>query len=270
MLHFPENDAERLQRAATFDTIAELYNQARSGYPEELFDKLFELARLEPRGAEVVEIGPGTGQASVPLARRGCRLTCIEIGVNLAAIAARNLAEFPQAKVVNTRFEDWAPGQVFDMLFSKDAWHWFDPQIKYAHAFQLLRTGGVLAISASAHAFPPGYDTFFEQIQDCYEAIGAPRMQFPRPPPEAISDLRGEIEASGYFDDVRVERHLWSREFTADQHVDLMSTASDHRLIEPEKRERLFGEMRRLINARPGRRIRKHFLTILHVATRKG
>jgi hypothetical protein len=48
-----------------------------------------------------------------------------------------------------------------------------------------------------------------------------------------------------------------------------MNTASDHRLMEPQKRERLFAEMRRLIAARPNGRIRKHTVTILHVARRK-
>jgi len=48
-----------------------------------------------------------------------------------------------------------------------------------------------------------------------------------------------------------------------------MSTASDHRLMEPAKREWLFSEMRRLHNARPGGIVRKHELFILHVARRK-
>jgi hypothetical protein len=84
-----------------------------------------------------------------------------------------------------------------------------------------------------------------------------------------VPDQRDEIERSGYFEDVRVARHVWPTEFTADEYVAMMSTASDHILMDPEKREWLFSEMRRLINARPGGRILKHDLTILHVARRK-
>ncbi len=40
-----------------------------------------------------------------------------------------------------------------------------------------------------------------------------------------------------------------------------MSTASDHRLMESEKCERLFCEVCRLIAERPGGRIRKYNLT---------
>lgn len=91
---------------------------------------------------------------------------------------------------------------------------------------------------------------------------------WPPPLPDAAPDSRDEIERSGYFYDVRVIRRLWSEEFSADEHVALMSTASDHRLIDPEKREWLFDQMRRRIQARPGGRIRKHNLTLLHLARR--
>ena len=270
MWGFPENEARRLQRAVTFDDAAELYDRARRGYPEQLYDRLFELAGIPPLNAEVLEIGCATGQASVPLAQRGCRLTCVEMGGSLARIAATKLSAFPNATVINIRFEDYNPGRAFDMVFSKDAWHWFDPKLKYAKAASLLRPGGVLAMSMSSHAFPPDYDRFFEEIQTTYLAIGEARIKFPPTLPEAMPDLHAEIEASGYFEDVRTLRHLWSREFTADEHIDLMSTASDHRLMPVEKRERLFADMRRLIDARPGGRIRKHQLTILHVARKRG
>lgn len=269
MWGLPENEARRLQRAVTFDQAADLYDRARQGYPEQFFDQLFDMAGFDPRGADVLELGCGTGQASLPLAQRGCRLTCVEMGANLARITAQKLSAFPSATVINTRFEDYNPGRVFDMVFSKDAWHWFDPQLKYAKAASLLRPGGVLALSMSAHAFPSDYDRYFEEIQESYKAIGEARIKFPPPPPEAMPDLRGEIEASGFFKDVRIMRNLWTREFTAGEYIDLMNTASDHRLMEPAKRERLFADMRRLIDARPFGRIRRHNLTILYAARKK-
>lgn len=91
---------------------------------------------------------------------------------------------------------------------------------------------------------------------------------FPPPSLEMISDSRAEIEQSGFFDDVRVIRRVWTEEFTADEHVALMRTASDHRLMEPTRREWLFSEMKRLIEARPGGRLVKHNLTLLHMARR--
>jgi SAM-dependent methyltransferase len=156
----------------------------------------------------------------------------------------------------------------FDLVLAITAWHWLDPAVRYQRAAAALKPGGILAFSTSEHAFPPGYDPFFEQIQDCYEAIGVGRLPWPPPPPESIADAHAEIEQSGLFDHVCVIRRLWTEEFTADEHVALMRTASDHQLMEPVKREWLFDQMRRLVQARPEGRILKHNLTLVHLARR--
>jgi SAM-dependent methyltransferase len=261
------DDETRLRRAVTFDQVADLYASARREIPDEIIRDLFDLAGIEPAGARMLEIGCGTGQATLPLARRGCRVACIEMGANLARIARRNLAGFPLVEIVNARFEDWEPdGAVFDIVFAATSWHWLDPRLRYAKAAALLKPSGVLAFTMGGHAFPPGFDTFFTEIQPCYEAIGWDALPSPPPTLEATSNLGDEIERSGYFDRVSIERYLWVEEFTADEYVAMMGTASDHILIEPEKREWLFAQMRRLIDARPGGRIRKHNLAILHVA----
>jgi SAM-dependent methyltransferase len=261
------NDETRLRRAVTFDQVAELYASARRGLPDEIIRDLFALAGIEPAVARVLEIGCGTGQATLPLARRGCRVVCVEIGSNLARIARRNLGEFPLVEVVNARFEDWEPdGAIFDIVFAATAWHWLDAQLRYAKAAALLKPSGVLAFTMGGHAFPPGFDTFFTEIQPCYEAVEWVPLPSPPPTPEAMPDARDEIERSGYFDRVSIARHLWVEEFTADEYVAMMGTASDHILMEPEKRKWLFDQMRRLIGARPGGRVRKHNLAILHVA----
>ncbi len=262
-----QDDARRLARARTFDEIAELYDRARRPHPDQLFDDLFALAGMQAAGTNVLEIGCGTGQATLPLARRGCHVVCVEMGENLARLARRKLAQFPRVEILNARFEDWdAGGAVFDVVFAANSWHWLDPELRYRKAAALLRPGGVLALSISHHAFPSGFDPFFTEIQACYEAIGEPRLAWPPPPPDEVPGAREEIERSGFFEDIRIARYLRAGEFTADQYIAMMSTASDHRLLEPAKRERLFAEMRRLIDARPGGRVRKHLLTILHVA----
>src|SRR4029078_2613590 len=69
----PGDDGHGLDRAlslrAIFDEDPERYDRARPGYPPELFDDLEALAGLAP-GARVLEIGPGTGQATLTLTRR--------------------------------------------------------------------------------------------------------------------------------------------------------------------------------------------------------
>ena len=76
------SDRDRLKR--TFDYDAELYDRARPSYPDEIFDDLVALCGLEP-GAPILEIGCGTGKATLSLAERRVRVVCIELGENLAA-----------------------------------------------------------------------------------------------------------------------------------------------------------------------------------------
>ncbi|WP_392475982.1 hypothetical protein [Nostoc sp. C110] len=72
---------ERSQLRSTFNQVALLYDQVRPGYPEALFDDVVSLSRINP-GGRILEIGCGTGQATVPFARRGYRILCIELGDN--------------------------------------------------------------------------------------------------------------------------------------------------------------------------------------------
>lgn len=259
---------DRLTRARTFEEIADLYDQGRREPPGWLFDTLFAESQIKERTAHVLEIGCGTGKSTLPVARRGARVLALEMGASLARIAQQRLAGFPGVEVRCTRFEDWKPSPQFDLVIAVTAWHWFDPAVRFERAAAALKPRGVLAFTETEHVFPPGFDPFFEQIQDSYEATGVGRLPWPPPPIEAIPDSQADIEQSGLFDDVRVIRRVWTEEFTADEHVALMRTASDHRLMEPARRERLFSEMKRLIEARPGARIVKHNLTLLHLARR--
>ena len=112
-------DERRTLRARTFDEVAELYDQARPDHPEQLFDDLFALAEIPPGTSRILEVGCGTGQATRPLARRGCRVVCVEPGPNLVLIARKKMAEFPRVTIVNSRFEDFdAAGAIFDMVLA--------------------------------------------------------------------------------------------------------------------------------------------------------
>lgn len=256
----------RWQRARTFDQIAELYDRGRREPPAWLYDTLFAEARLDASTAPILEVGCGTGKSTLPMARRGAKILALEMGANLAHLAQWHLAQFPHVEVRCIRFEDWQPSPEFALVVAITAWHWLDPEMRYRQAAAALRPGGLLAFTSTEHVFPPGYDPFFEEIQECYAAVGMDLLPFPRPVPETIGDARDEIERSGWFGDVRVVRRLWTEEFTAAEHVAMMRTASDHRLLDEEKRKWLFDAMRRRIEARPGGRVVKHNLTLLHLA----
>ncbi|HEX3491090.1 MAG TPA: methyltransferase domain-containing protein [Streptosporangiaceae bacterium] len=262
-------DRERLR--VTFDSAAALYQQARPEYPAALYDELVRAAGIGP-GSTVLEVGCATGKATLPLARRGLAITCLEIGAGLAAQARRNLAGFPAVEVVHDGFETWRPPQprVFDLVFAATAWHWIDPAVGYQRAFELLGPGGHLAIWDQWHVFPPGGDPFFREIQPVYDEIGQGLPAGTRyPAPGESPDRRAEIVASGLFDDVVVRRFDWEIVYDAEGYIRLLDTFSGHIAMAEWQRERLYGEIRRRLARRPDGRLRRHWESVLHVARRR-
>jgi cyclopropane fatty-acyl-phospholipid synthase-like methyltransferase len=155
----------------TFDEVADLYDRARPTYPEQAFDDLAELAGLRP-GSRVLEIGCGTGQATLPLAQRGFAIVCVELGEQLAAVARRKLARFPAVEIVHACFEAWDGGDAsFDAVVACTAFHWIAPDVRYAKSASLLRDGGALAVVATQHVLPADGDRFFAEVQEDYEAV---------------------------------------------------------------------------------------------------
>lgn len=259
-----ERDRHRLR--ATFDRVADLYDQARPRYPSALYDDLIALSGIRP-GDRLLEIGCGTGIATRPLLQRGFDVVCVEPGERLAAAARRNLRSF-RAEVDIQDFEGFmAPAGSFRLVFSATAWHWVDPAVRCRHAHELLTAGGHLAFWNALHAFPSGFDSFFTEIGDVYREIGFEQPdQWPPPTPEQIADDSNEIIASGLFDDVQVRRYVWQRAYTAEEYIALLDTFSSHIAMPSAKRERLYQWIRQRVAARPRQRVHRHWYAILHVA----
>ena len=249
----------------SFDSVADLYQTARPSYPPELFDDLVALAGLE-RGARLLEIGCGTGQATRALLDRGFSIVCVELGARLAERARRELAG-RAVEIHVAPFEEWpAEARTFDLVYAATAWHWLDPDVRYRRAHELLRRGGHLAFWSALHAFPPDADPFFAEIQKVYGEIGESwDGVWPPPGPDAIADDAAEVEATGLFEDVVVRRYVWERRYTAEEYIALLDTFSGHIAMEAWQRERLYAEIRSRLG---GRRVRRHWHAILHVARR--
>jgi SAM-dependent methyltransferase len=260
---------EREQLRTMFEQVPELYERARPTYPDELFDDLAALTGLG-EGSRVVEVGCGTGQATVPLARRGYSVLCVELGEGLAAAARRNLAPFSTVEVVHANFETWEPEQPdFDAIVAFTAFHWVDPELRYTKAARLLRQGGSLAVAGSLHVRRPGGDTFWADVQEDYDAVMPRPDNRPPPFPDEVEDLREEIEGSGRFEYVAHRRYVWDQEYTADEYISLLDTYSGHRALDDGRREQLYDRIRRRIEGRPEPRVAKTYITMLNVARKR-
>ena len=129
-----------------FDEIADEYDRRRPGYPDVLIDQACQVAGLGA-GDRVLEVGCGSGQLTRALLARGLRVTAVEPGTSLVALARQNLDGAGDVEFVNARFEDASlPRERFRAVFCASAFHWIDPEVSWQRAADVLGPGGTLAL----------------------------------------------------------------------------------------------------------------------------
>jgi SAM-dependent methyltransferase len=250
-----------------FDQDAELYDRVRPGYPADLFAQLAELADLGPH-RRLLEIGAGTGKATVPLAGTGSRIVAVELGPSMAAVCGRNLAAFPNAQVVNAGFEDWPlPEEPFDVVLAATSWHWLDPILRVAKTVQALRPGGLLAVIETHHV-AGGDEGFFADVQACYERYDPTTQPGLRLPIAEEVPRHADTDGSGWFEPAAFHRYQWRETYSTSGYLDLLMSYSNHRALPEPARAGLLRCIANLIDSRYGGRIAKQYLTQLWVARR--
>ena len=144
MTWLPGSTARRY--GMVFDEIAAEYDRYRPAYPDELVDRACQVAGIGS-GDHVLEVGCGSGQLTRSLVARGLRVTALEPGTSLLALARQNLEGAGEVEFVNAQFEDASlpPGQ-FQAVFSASAFHWVDPKVSWQKTADVLAPGGTLAL----------------------------------------------------------------------------------------------------------------------------
>lgn len=260
-------DDARSRLRTTFNQDAALYHQARPGYPAAMFDDVVALSGI-PEGGRVLEIGPGTGQVTLPLARRGYSILAIELGAHMAAMARQNLAEYLRVDIQVDAFEGAdIPPAAFDLVISATAFHWIDPAVRYHKVAAALKPGGALALCWNKHVQSPASRGFFEATKPIYnQAFPEDAWEDLQEAHELLPTERLDLEQSGLFGPVAVREYMWEQEYTARSYVDVLNTYSNHRDLPEDARQRLFDGVADLINTGYGGRITKGYMTLLLVA----
>lgn len=220
---------------AIFDGVAELYDRLRPGYPDQLFEDLIALAGLST-GAHLLEIGPGPGKATTALVARGFAIDAVEPNDGLRAVLQRKMASEPRVRVHGSRFEDWrpAPGELYDALFSAQAFHWIEEATRYRRAADVLKPGGAIAL-CWIHPDPgagPLHEALRVHYQKLAPGVGATGRAHPR-----NRTWEDEIDSSGLFESVFMARYLTRTSLRTADYLDLQRTKPDHARL-PEARRR--------------------------------
>lgn len=256
------------RRRESFDEVAESYALYRPAPPEKVVDAMVSASGVGA-GSRVLEIGCGTGQLSVPLAERGVELVALELGPNLAAIAARNLERFQDVRVEVVSFEAWEPpAQEFDAVMCASAFHWLDPELRYTKCAQALRRSGALTI-LHVHHVRGGTPGFFADTQPSYRRWGlSDDTPFELPDPNTSPDTYPDLNERPEFSSVERHRFEIARRYTATSYVGWLRTDSLVNSVDRESRRGLLEEIEHLITSRYNGSVERSFLHEVIVARR--
>lgn len=257
--------SKRNELRITFNTVAREYDAVRPGYPEDLIQDTIALSGMPP-GGRCLEIGCGTGQATLPFARRGFQLLCLDIGADMLAIAAEKLSAYPNVRFSLVAFEDWQPEpEPFDLVLSATAFHWIPPEVCYAKPAQVLHPGGALAIIYNMHTGP--FEGFFLESQPLYRRYDPAFRDLPN---QHIEDeIQGhiiDINDSGLFEPVMVRTYPWRAVYATDEYLRLINTYSGSLAMPEPNRRALYAGIADLIDTRYGGQVVKEYLAVLYLA----
>jgi SAM-dependent methyltransferase len=256
------------RRRESFDAIAQYYNQYRLPYPQEVVATVIALSHLH-YGSRVLEVGCGTGQISVPLARHGIDLLALELGPHLADLARRNLKGFPHAHVETSSFEAWPlSGQKFDAVVSASAFHWLHPDLRFSKSAEALHPGGFLTI-LHVHHVRGGTSGFFADTQPFYLKWGLSEdLSFQPPAPDNVPTMYPELERLPEFCSVQRHRSKIPRRHSTASYTGWLHTDSLVNSLDDSSRRGFLQDIERLIEAKYNGEVVRNYVYDAIVAQR--
>ena len=174
------------------------YLASRPGYPAALFDALAELGALPP-GAEVADVGAGTGLLAQSLLERGHRVVAVEPNDEMRAACDRLLGAWPgyRSQPGSAEATGLAPRSV-DLVTAAQAFHWFDVVPARHEALRVLRPAGRVALVWNDRDDGDGLQQALNTLLDAHG--GAARRSM------LAHDDRGKVPA--FFGRAPLERHF--------------------------------------------------------------
>jgi ubiquinone/menaquinone biosynthesis C-methylase UbiE len=245
----------------TFNEDVLSYERFRPTYTAELFEDVIHYSNLTSH-KEALEIGIGTGQATLPFLSTGCHLTAIELGDKLAQFTREKFAQFQGFKVINQDFESVELKEnTYDLIYSASAFHWIPVEIGLPKVYRLLKSGGVFAWFSNQPAPAQEHIKIHEEFQKVYrkhskyfgDASPVTSLEMRQKEAEDKRRKRFDLLQQYGFVDVMDQLYFGSRLYDANEYTTLISTYSDHKAMPEEVRIPFLKEIEDVINANGGK-----------------
>lgn len=253
---------DRMQ-GRVFGEVADEYDRLRPGYPAEIIDDV--LAYAGSGKPSVLEVGAGTGKATVAFAHRGLTITALEPDPAMAQVLAARSTGRP-VRVVVTSFEDYRPTEQFGLLVSATAFHWTDPATRWQLSAAALAPGAALALFwnndriADAERARAVLAILGQLPDDAIQAMtphsraawaahcahAARLLEKPEPWEGGVADSTwppSELPTRAEFGDPTERVYRWSRTLTVADYLSYQLTQSSYRLLPDQVRARLLDSL---------------------------
>lgn len=241
----------------TFDTVVSTYEKMRPGYVDELYKMIFDYVTLD-ESSHAIEVGIGSGQATLPILKTGCHVTAVEYGANFSELCKKKFKDYPSFQVINDKFENVNLAETgYDFIYSATAFHWVPEEVGYAKVFSVLKHGGAFARFANHPYIAKDNSELAEEINHLYNRY---YHTFYHTEPKKIQEYSEEqakelslIAVKYGFTDIQYALFTRIRPFTAKEYIELLGTYSDHIAVDEPIRKEFFEKIEEAIYRHGGK-----------------
>ena len=260
---------ERKEGRRLFGSDPAAYDAARPGHAEHVYEVLVQTCGLGP-GAAVLEVGPGTGQATRRLLDLGASpLIAIEPDPAFASYLRRSFGDVMD--VQETALEDAdLPAETFRLAVAASSFHWVEEALGLAKLIGALRPGGWWAMWWTLFGEPGKPDAFITATTPLLEDLQASPTsgEEGRPPHGLDTEARFEaLEAAG-FRDLEHEVMRWSASWDTNGIRGLYATFSPIARLEEPRRTEILDGIARVAERDFAGRVERTLVTSLYTARR--
>lgn len=235
-----------MDKRFTFNEDVKNYDKWRPTYCKELFNDIIGYSQLD-QNKKALEIGIGTGQATMPFLLTGCDVTAVELGKNLTEYSKEKFKEYKNFSIYNTSFEDFeCDDNSFDILYSATAFHWIPEDIGYPKALKLLKNDGTLALFWNKPFVKREDDFLHQRIQSIYQKYRHSNNKFVENDTARYNKISKTIQSYG-FRDLEVKLYYQIRVFNSTGYISLLDTYSDHRSMVDSTKQLFYSEIENAI-----------------------
>ena len=265
------------ERRDLFSADVDSYDRGRPGYPEPVYGLLRGVCGLGP-STHVLEIGPGTGQATGRLLDLGASVMAIELG---AALARRLEAKHAGRDLVVEvgAFEDalLVSGSI-DLVVAATSFHWVPTETGLRRCADVLRPGGWLALWWNHFGDSARADPFLEALEPILEELAPSLLDIPGAADRGSAEQPyvldaatrvAEIDATGCFGPVRHEVIAWTGRHTAAELRQMFASFSPWIALPDSQRTAVLDALEDLANRRFNGHVERPYLTPVYLAQRR-